>query len=339
MAEPLPIGVLGLGRMGQVHARHLASLPEARLVAVASRRPTVAQEAAARYGARACTGYEELLADQELRAVVIASHTHEHREHVEAAAAAGLAIFCEKPLALSLEDADAALKAVAAAGVPLQTGFMRRFDPPYLQAKRQIEEGAIGRPLTFKAVSRDPQLPTVEEAEAQLRGNLFIDLGIHDFDLARWLMGQEVRQVQAIGGALVYQRLAEEGGVDNGLVNVVFADGALGNVELSRNAAYGYDVRTEVLGSEGGLLIGGLQQTPLTMMSPTGVSHDVFPWFPERFKEAYLNEIRYFVECVRADRFPSPDGEDDRAALEIALAATESLKSGRPVELSGRRRG
>jgi scyllo-inositol 2-dehydrogenase (NAD+) len=333
MTEPLPIGVLGLGRMGQVHARHLAGLPEARLVAVASRRPTMAQEMATRYGARAYTSYGDFLADRELRAVVIASHTHEHREQVEAAAAAGLAIFCEKPLALSLEDADVALDAVDAAGLPLQMGLMRRFDPPYVQARRQMEEGAIGRPLTFKAVSRDPQLPTVEDAEAQLRGNLFIDLGVHDFDLARWLMGQEVRQVQAIGGALVYHRLAEEGGVDNGLVNIVFADGALGNVELSRNAAYGYDVRTEVLGSEGGLLIGGLQQTPLTIMSPAGVSHDVFPWFPERFKEAYLNEIRYFVECVRTDRFPSPDGEDDRAALEIALAATESLKSGRPVEL------
>ena len=336
MVEPLPIGVLGLGRMGQVHVRHLAGLPEARLVAVASRRPTMAQETAARHGARAYTSYDDLLADRELRAVVIASHTHEHRKHVQAAAAVGLAIFCEKPLALSLKDADAALDAVAAAAVPLQVGLMRRFDPPYVQAMRQIEEGALGRPLTFKAVSRDPQLPTVEEAEAQLRGNLFIDLGVHDFDLARWLMGQEVRQVQAIGGALVYDRLAEEGGVDNGLVNIVFADGALGNVELSRNAAYGYDVRTEVLGLEGGLLIGGLQQTPLTVMSPTGVSHDVFPWFPERFGEAYLNEIRYFVECIRADRFPSPDGEDDRAALEIALAATESLKSGRPVELSGR---
>jgi inositol 2-dehydrogenase len=338
MAKPLPVGVLGLGRMGQVHARHLTGLTGARLVAVASRRPTMAQETATRYGARAYTSYDDFLADRELRAVVIASHTHEHREHVEAAAAAGLAIFCEKPLALSLEDADAVLDAVAAASVPMQVGLMRRFDPPYIQARRQIEEGAIGRPLTFKAVSRDPQLPTVEEAEAQLRGNLFIDLGVHDFDLARWLMGQEVRQVQAIGAALVYRRLAEKGGIDNGLVNIVFADGALGNVELSRNAAYGYDVRTEVLGSEGGLLIGGLQQTPLAVMSPAGVSHDVFPWFPERFKEAYLNEIRHFVECVRADRFPSPDGEDDRAALEIALAATESLKSGRPVELSGRQR-
>jgi predicted dehydrogenase len=338
MAAPLPIGVLGLGCMGQVHARHLAGLPEARLVAVASRRPAMARETAARYGARAYNSYGDLLADRELRAVVIASHTHEHRGHIEAAAAAGLAIFCEKPLALSLGDADAALGAMAAAGVPLQMGLMRRFDPPYVQARRQIQEGAIGRPLTFKAVSRDPQLPTAEDTEAQLRGNLFIDLGVHDFDLARWLMAQEVGQVQAIGGALVYRRLAEQGGVDSGLVNIVFADGALGNVELSRNAAYGYDVRTEVLGSEGGLLIGGLQQTPLRVMSPAGVSHNVFPWFPERFGEAYLNEIRYFVECVRADRFPSPDGEDDRAALEIALAATESLKSGCLVELSGRRR-
>lgn len=331
MAEPLPIGVLGLGRMGQIHARHLAALPEARLVAVASRRPEAAHEVATRYNARPYTHYDDFLADRALRAVVIASATHEHANHVKAAAAAGLAIFCEKPIAPRLENTDEVLSAVTKADVPLQIGFMRRFDLAFVEAKRRIEAGTIGRPITLKAISRDPQLPTAEDEEALLRGNLFIDLGVHDFDMARWLMGQEVRQVYAVGGALVYRRLAEAGGVDNGLVSLVFADGALGGVELSRNAAYGYDVRAEVLGTEGALTIGGLQQTPLSVMTPSGVTHDVFPWLPERFADAYLAEIRHFVQCVRVGEFPSPDGNDDRAALQVALAATESLTTGGPV--------
>ncbi len=334
MSEPLPVGVLGLGRMGQIHAHHLASLPEARLVAVASRRPEAAQEIAALYNARSYARYNDFFADRELRAVVIASATHEHAAHIKAAAAAGLAIFCEKPIALRLEETDEALQAVDRAGVPLQVGFMRRFDPAFVEAKRRIESGAIGRPLTFKAVSRDPQLPTAEAEESLVRGNLFIDLGVHDFDMARWLMGQEIRQVHAVGGALVYRRLAETGGVDNGLVSLVFADGSLAGVELSRNAAYGYDVRTEVLGSEGALIIGGLQRTPLSVLTRAGVTHDVFPWFPERFAEAYLAEIKHFVRCVRAGEFPSPDGRDDRAALQIALAATESLQTGEPVVIT-----
>jgi len=320
--------------MGQIHAHHLASLPEARLVAVASRRPEAAQEIATLYGARPYARYDDFFADRELRAVVIASATHEHAAHIKAAAAARLAVFCEKPIALRLEETDEALQAVDRAGVPLQVGFMRRFDPAFVEAKRRIEEGAIGRPLTFKAVSRDPQLPTAEAEESLVRGNRFIDLGVHDFDMARWLMGQEIRQVHAVGGALVYRRLAETGGVDNGLVSLVFADGSLAGVELSRNAAYGYDVRTEVLGSEGALIIGGLQQTPLSVLTRAGVTHDVFPWFPERFAEAYLAEIKHFVRCVRAGEFPSPDGRDDRAALQIALAATESLQTGEPVVIT-----
>jgi len=335
MAEPLPIGVLGLGRMGQIHARHLAALPEVHLVAVASRRPEAAREMAVRYNARPYTDYDDFLADRELRAVVIASATHEHANHIKAAAVAGLAIFCEKPIALRLEDTDEALSVVAKAGVPLQVGYMRRFDPAFVEAKRRIEAGAIGRPITFKGISRDPQLPTAEAEESLSRGNLFIDLGVHDFDMARWLMQQEVRQVHAVGGALVYRRLADAGGVDNGLVSIVFADGTLGGVELSRNAAYGYDVRAEVLGSEGALIIGGLQQTPLLVLTPAGVTHDVFPWFPERFADAYLAEILHFVQCVRADGSPSPDGRDDRAALQVALAATESLKTGGPVIVTG----
>jgi len=333
MSEQLRIAVIGLGRMGQVHARHLAALPEAQLVAVGSRRRKVAEEVAHRLGAQAVHGYDAVFERDDLDAIIIATATHEHVDHVIRAAQAGLAIFCEKPIALDLEATDRALRAVAQAGVPFMVGFMRRFDPPYVRAKQLIDEGVIGRPITFKAVSRDPRWPAHEDDDPAVSGGFFVDMGVHDYDLARWLMGAEVRQVYAIGGALVYPQLAEVGDVDNGLVNLVFENGALGNVEVSRNARYGYDIRTEVLGDEGALWIGTVQQTPLLVLSRSGVTHDVFPWFPERFEEAYRREMAAFVHGVLTGEPLSPTGEDGRRAMEIALAVRESYHTGQVVRL------
>lgn len=198
------------------------------------------------------TDYAALLADGDVEAVVIAAATSEHAELVIAAAQAGKAIFCEKPAALTPAEMDRVLSAVQMAGVPFQIGFMRRFDPAYARAKRQIEARTIGRPVSFLSISRDPFLPAPEDKSALARGNLFLDLGIHDYDLACWLMDESVVEVYAVGGALVYPQLRDFGDLDNAQITLRFANGAMGSINLSRNARYGYDVRTEILGSEGG---------------------------------------------------------------------------------------
>lgn len=329
----LRVGVIGLGRMGQIHARHLAELPEAELVVVGSRRPEVAERVARELGTAWAAGYEAVLERRDLDAIVIATATREHVDHVVQAAEAGLAIFCEKPIALSLEDTDRALAAVERAGVPLMVGFMRRFDPPYARAKQLIEAGVIGRPVLYKGVNRDPQWPAHEDDDPAVSGGFFVDMGVHDYDLARWLMGSEIVEVHAMGTAMVYPQLAEVGDVDNGVVNLRFASGAVGNIDVSRNARYGYDIRTEVLGDEGALWIGSVQQTPLLVLTREGVTHDVYPWFPERFATAFRNEMAAFVRGVLRGEPLSPSGEDGRRALEVALAVKESHATGRPVPL------
>jgi len=330
--DRLRIGVVGLGRMGQIRAANVAKLPNACLHAVASRRPAVAQDVAGRYHAARCyTDFSELFADPDLQAVVIATGCGEHPAHIVQAARHRLPILTEKPIGFTLEDVDRALEAVSQAGVPFQVGFMRRFDPGYAAARQKIAEGAIGRPVMFKAVSRDPFWP--EKQDGPGFNTTFLDLGVHDFDLARWLMNDEVRLVYATGAALVYPKLAELGDVDNAIVSLVFEGGGLGAIDFSRNARYGYDIRTEVLGDEGALMIGGLQQTALRLLSPSGVSHDVFPWYPDRFADAFLADLAAFVEAVQAGRPPQPGGIDGRRALEIGVAAVDSWRSGQPASV------
>jgi len=326
------VAVAGLGNMGQVHAGNVARLPNAILHAVASRRPEVACEVARRYNAECYyTDYDELFSDPDLDAVIVAGGIVDHPDHIVQAAQNGVHILTEKPIAFTLEETDRALAAVQAAGVCLQVGFMRRFDPGYAGARRKIEEGAIGRPVLYKGCSRDPFWP--EKQDGPGYNTTFLDLGVHDFDLARWLMGDEVSQVYAVGGALVYPKLADFGDVDNAAVSLTFENGALATVDFSRNARYGYDIRTEVLGDEGALFIGSLQQTPLQVLSRAGVTHDVFPWYPERFAESFYAEVAAFVDAVQAGRTPQPGGLDARRASEIGVAALESWRSGQPVRV------
>ncbi len=335
MEERVKIGLIGLGRMGSIYADCLAHrVPNAHLAAVADIRAEVAETMALQHGvSRWYRDCRQLLDQDDIQAVVIATPTSTHREIITYTAEAGKDIFCEKPLALTLEDTDAALETVEKAGVKLQLGFMRRFDSGYAEAKKKIEEGAIGKPVTFKSIGRDPFCPKLEYADPNVSGGLILDMAIHDFDLARWLMGSEVKRVYTEGGTLVFEELNTVGDIDNATVNILFQSGAIGNVEVSRNALYGYDIRTEVLGSEGGLMIGYFQQTPLLLLTRKGISHDMVPYIMERFGEAYLKQIEYFVDCVRQDKEPPVGGLDGRAALEIGLAATRSFKEGKPIEL------
>src|SRR6266699_2342578 len=326
MSAPLKMGVIGLGRMGQLYARLLATrVAGAHLYAVAE----VDEQALARIvnefaAPRTFVDAHELMALPELDAVVIATPTNTHRDLVIAAAGASKAIFCEKPLALTLEGTHAALTAVERAHVPLQVGFMRRFDAGYRRAKSLIESGQIGYPVTFKALSRDPFCPRLEYAHPAQSGGLIVDMAIHDFDLARWLMGSEVERVAAEGTTLVCKNLESVGDIDNALINLRFVNGALGNVEVSRNAFYGYDIRTEILGSEGAVMIGVHQHTPVMLFTRAGAQHDVTPYLMERFGDAYGAQLQHFVDCLNSDQSPSVGATDALAACEIGIAATRA---------------
>lgn len=332
----IKIGLIGAGRMGRVFAHTLAfTVAEADLVAIADSGSKTGEEVAAHFGVPCrYSDYHELLRQEEIEAVVIATPTSTHARVIKDAAAAGKHIFSEKPLALTLHECDEAIAAVRQAGVKLQIGFMRRFDAAYALAKKKIDEGAIGQPVAFHAISRDVSRTSLEFARRENSGGMILDMGVHDFDMARWLMGSEVARVQTEGDCLVFPELNEVGDIDNALINLRFANDAVGNIALSRNATFGYDIRTEVLGSEGVLQIGNLRQTPTLVMTRRGVTHDTVPGFMERFGDAYAAEIRAFVACILEDREPMVTGEDARKATAIGMAATLSLDESRPVFVS-----
>ena len=328
--RPLNLAVIGLGRMGRIFSKHLVTRGDGvRLTAIHSRR---IEEAKSFFGndstVHIYTDLHELLADTTIDGVVIANHTHEHKQAVLAAAAAGRAIFCEKPLALTMVDTDEMLAAVEKAGVLFQIGFMRRFDRSYMAAKERIETGLIGEPLVVQSISRDPGCPDPAWAAPERSGGLIVDLGIHDLDVVRWLMDDEVSRIRAIGQVRSCPELASVGDIDTALMQLEFAGGALGHVESARNGRYGYDIYGEVRGTEGTLRIGYLQETPVLLLNEQGVHHDVVAWFEERFRPAYQAQLDHFIECIRHDRAPSVGGRDARIALQLALTANRSLISG-----------
>ncbi len=327
------IGVIGLGRMGQVYAFHAAGqIENARLVAVADPRMEALQNFSSRVGnVKTFTDYHDLLALPEIQGVIITTPTHTHEDVVRTAAQAGKAIFCEKPTALTLTATDAMLIAVQKAGVLFQVGFMRRFDKGYAAANARIEAGEIGQPVTIRSIGRDPFRTSLEFANPAVSGGIIVDMGIHDFDLVRWLMRDEVERVYAETAALVYPELRDVGDADNAMITLRFAHGGLGNVEVSRTAIYGYDIQTEVVGTTGTLQIGYLRETPLLVLTKSGAHHDVVPHFPQRFGPAYTAQIEHFVDCLVTGKAPMVTPQDARAALQIGIAATRSHQEGRVV--------
>lgn len=336
MQTKLPVGVIGLGRMGRIYADHIAHrATRARLVAVADVMPELAEQAATDLGAEFwSTDYRDLLADRRIAAVLVISPTSTHRQVVIHAAEAGKAIFCEKPIALTLADTDAMLAAIEHHRVMFQAGFMRRFDRGYAAAKAQIDAGVIGKPTTFKSIGRDPFCPNPDYARPAVSGGLILDMAIHDFDLARWLMGDEVKRVYTEGALLACPELQAVGDIDNAITSLLFEGGAVGDVEVSRNAFYGYDIRTEVLGTDGSVAIGYDRQTPMLIKTRQGVQHDFVPYIMERFGDAYLAQIVDFVDRVIDGKEAAVSGLDARRALEIGLAATLSFQEGRPVHVA-----
>jgi len=336
MSKKLGIGVIGLGRLGSSYTKYFTGrIAGAHLVAVSDVDEATAASLAAELGVSKRYGrYQDLIADKDVEGVVIVSPTSTHREIVLEAAKRGKAIFCEKPLSISLDAAREMLRVIEETGVFFQMGFMRRFDKGYVAAKRKIEEGVIGTPVVFKSSSRDPFRPSLEYLDPAHSGGLFIDCGIHDLDLARWFMG-EIASVYSIGGTLAYPEMKKIGDIDNAVTSLYFVSGALGVIDLSRNGVYGYDIRTEILGTEGTIKIGYLRETPILVMTKDGITHDTVPYFTERFEQAYITQLQDFVENVLQGKPPAVSCADGVAALQASAAATLSFKENRPVKIQG----
>ncbi len=332
MKRRLAVGLIGLGRLGRVYARDLSGrIPETRLVAVADPLGSLAEEVAAEFDvARHYPDPLALIDDEAVDAVVIVTPTHTHRELVLAAAARKKPTFCEKPPALALDEVAAMQEAITRSGMFFQMGFMRRFDAGYAAGKREIDAGRIGTPLVFKSTSRDPFRPSLEYANPKSSGGMLIDMGIHDFDLARWFMG-EAGTVSTIGATIAYPELATVGDIDNAVASLTFASGKLGVVDLSRSGIYGYDISTEILGSEGTVRIGYLRETPLMVMTKNSVVHDTVPYFMERFRDAYTAQLQNFAQNVQQQRTPPITIVDGLEALRLGVAATRARESGTSV--------
>lgn len=333
MEKPIRCAVLGLGRLGYWHAENVASkVKGAKLVCVADPQTAHAAKVAGELGVDRYTGnLNEVFEDDSIDAVVIASPTSTHADMITQAARNGKHIFVEKPLTVDLQEASDVLRVLEETMVVCQVGFMRRFDPAYAEAKKRIARGDIGKPIYYKGVSRDPGSPPAEFIKNS--GGIFLDLGIHDYDLARFLLEAEVTSVAAHGSVLVHGFMEEFGDVDQGIAYATFDSGAAADIECSRNAYYGYDIRGEVIGTEGTLLIGSLRHRDISVLTFKGSSQDIVPDFPTRFESAYVLEMQHFVDCLLNGQKPSVTAEDGKKALEIAVAAKKAFETGSRVQL------
>jgi predicted dehydrogenase len=322
----LGVGVLGVGEMGRRHADNLRRLvPNAQLVAVADVDAERARRAASELEIDKSYGsLDAMLECKGLDAVVIATPDKFHAGAVKTVADAGKDMLCEKPLALSLADAHDLLAAVAKAGVRMQVGFMRRYDPAYSAAMKRIEAGEIGIPTVFKSLGRDKDGPSIASYQSNINGMLFYTNTIHDFDLARWLMKDEVEEVHSYTTVAIRPEVAKFGDVVASVVNLKFEHGAIGNIESHAQAAYGYDVRTEIIGSKGSIQIGSLSRVPATFLTAQGSTSAIADHFLSTFADAYLAEINDFVDSILNDRPLLVTGEDGLRALAIAVAAENS---------------
>ena len=331
----LRIAVVGVGRMGLTHAENLAHrVRGARLTAVTTSSAERAEEVRRRCGDLPVYGDLDRLIDGEtLDAVIISSSTSAHVENVEQCAAAGLHILCEKPLGLTLEDCDRAENAVTSAGVELMMGHTRRFDAGYHEAKRIIESGSIGQPLLYRSISGDVDPPPPSFADLGVSGGLILDSMYHDIYLGRWLMNDEIIRVYGEGGALIDDDVGSVGDVDNAIVSVRFAGGALGTLSASRTTRYGHDLRGEVIGDEGAVQIGRLRKTPVRVLDRLGVHHDAVFTTPERMGDAFVAMLQAFVDSIVKKTNPPVPAADAKATLAVAIAGRTSIQTGAPVAI------
>lgn len=331
MNEPLGFAVIGAGRIGALHARHLAGAIEGARLSVVADPDEAAARAAAVGGAGVVSDLHEALGHPRVDAVVIASPTSAHAEQLVAAAEAGKAIFCEKPVADDLAQTMAAMAVVERTGVPFQIGFNRRFDPAYAELARAIGAGELGRVELFRSQSTDPR--PAPEAYIAASSGFYRDSVIHDIDTARFVAG-EVERVTALGRVMVDPLYAKYGDVDTSVLTLEFASGALGVLMNSRRTVYGHDLRVEVHAERGKLVAEDERATKLWRYDAHGFHGDYYDHFLDRFRDAYRRELQAFVDAVRLGVPPAPGAFDAIETLRVADAATRSLHEGRPVRVA-----
>ena len=331
-AKTVTFGIIGAGRIGKLHADNLLSRVEgARLKAITD--PFLDEEwAASRNIPVTGKDHRIMLDDPEIDAILIGSPSVEHAPQLIECAEAGKHIFCEKPIALDPEIIRNALAEVDKSGVKLQVGFNRRFDPNFSAVQQQVSSGALGEPHIIRITSRDPAPPPADYVAGS--GGMFLDMTIHDFDMARFLSGSEVTEVHAYGAVLVDPEIGKAGDIDTAVISLKFANGALGIIENSRKAVYGYDQRVEVFGSKGTVLADNNTPTSMVIFNESGTIRDKpLYFFLERYEKAFVAEMKAFVDAVR-EKTPTPvSGNDGLATVLIALAAKQSLKSGKPEKV------
>ena len=328
------VGVIGAGRIGTLHIEHLAqNIPDAELVAICSLDRGRVDTLAAQFNLPKVTNdYTTILADAQIDAVLICSSTDTHVQISQEAAEAGKHIFCEKPIAFDLAQIDETLAIVKKTGVKFQVGFNRRFDASFRRIREAVAAGEIGEPHILRITSRDPGPPPIEYVKVS--GGIFLDMTIHDFDMARYLIGDEVTEVYATGGVRVDPSIGEAGDIDTAVITLKFRNGVIGTIDNSREAVYGYDQRVEVFGSKGMVTAANPLTDTVTFSDSAGTRAAAPPYFfIERYKPAFLAELQAFLTCIREDTAPLVTGEDGRVPVVIGFAAMQSLRENRPVRL------
>ena len=328
----IKFGIAGLGRIGKIHLDNLLRMDEVEVVAVADPIATELEMARKKGIELVTTSYETMINSKTLDAVVICTPTDSHADYVEIAAKAGIHIFCEKPLDLNLNRVVEVLSIVKASGVKLMLGFNRRFDKEFVKIRDLVEGGEVGVPHLVKITSRDPGAPPISYIKKS--GGLFLDMSIHDFDMARYIVGKEVIEVYAKGAVLVDEKIGEAGDIDTAIVILTYEDQSMAVIDNSREAKYGYDQRIEVFGSKGMVQSNNNFHDSHRLYTATGVEASLpLHFFLERYAEAYKNELLDFLGClVNGDSLPV-NGQDGLISLKIGLAALKSIKEERPVRI------
>ena len=325
--------VAGLGRIGKIHLENLLQMEHVEVVAVMDPIEECRQYAQEKNIPHITSSYEELLVVAPFDSVVICSPTDTHADYVEKAAKAGLHVFCEKPLDLSMQRVVEVLKVVKEANIKLMLGFNRRFDKEFRKVHESVKDGAVGEPHLVKITSRDPGAPPVSYIEKS--GGLFLDMTIHDFDMARFVVGKEVEEVYAKGAVLVDPAIGKAGDIDTAVVTLTYTDGTMAVIDNSREAAYGYDQRIEVFGSKGMVQADNNYEDSHRLYTNKGVQGALpLHFFLERYAAAYKSEMASYVESLKNGNNVPVDGNDGLMSLQIGLAAIKSLKEKRPVKIA-----